>query len=68
MNREHRLEGARGEERHLSIDHKSLEGSTMGTADELPTEQSMFRLRIKPDRRRSTIPIDPATERRRQPR
>jgi hypothetical protein len=37
---------------------------TMGATDELPTEGVAFSLRIKPDRRRLVIAIDPSTERR----
>jgi hypothetical protein len=40
-------------------------GPTMGTMDELPSARAGFSLRIKPDRRRLVIPVDPAIDRRR---
>jgi hypothetical protein len=36
------------------------------TPDQLPHDRFTFSLRIKPDRRRSAMPIDPASERRRR--
>jgi len=37
---------------------------TMAATNELPAERATFSLRIKPDRRRLVVTIDPSTERR----
>jgi hypothetical protein len=46
--------------------HEPVEaGPTMVAMNELPSERAAFSFRVKPDRRRVVIAIDPATERRR---
>jgi len=58
------VSGYREEHHHTS--HEPAEGGpTLGAMDELPSARAAFSFRIKPDRRRLAIPVDPAADRRR---
>jgi hypothetical protein len=51
-------------ERHHLAHERPQTAPTMGATDELLRDRAAFSLRIKPDRRRLVIAIDPSTERR----
>ena len=57
--------GGYEEGRHHTGQEPVEAGPTMGTMDELPSARAGFSLRVKPDRRRLVIPVDPAIDRRR---
>jgi hypothetical protein len=61
----HGFDGEYQEGRHHAGHEPDEAGPTMAAADELRTERATLRFRVKPDRRRLVIAIDPATERRR---
>lgn len=52
------------EERHRMAPERAQSAPTMAATNELPAERATFSLRIKPDRRRLVVAIDPSTERR----
>ena len=53
------------EERYHTSHEPAEGGPTMGAMNELPSARAAFSFRIKPDRRRLAIPVDPAADRRR---
>jgi hypothetical protein len=57
--------GGYQEERYHTGHEPGGAGPTMAAVDELPSARAAFSFRIKPDRRRLAIPVDPAADRRR---
>ena len=57
--------GGYEEGRHHTGHEPREAGPTMAAMNELPSARAAVSFRIKPDRRRLVIPVDPAIERRR---
>jgi hypothetical protein len=64
MNREDRGPADIQEARHRIARERPQSAPTIDATGPLPTERAGFSLRIKPDRRRLVVAIDPSTERR----
>jgi hypothetical protein len=61
----HGFGGGYEEGRHHTSHEPGETSPTMAAMDELPSARAAFSFRVKPDRRRLVIPVDPAFERRR---